>query len=402
MPLRRVILCLLVVSVESGRAPADVVFLAKTSFAGDATDRSKLKGQLEDGTPHNRLGSHGSAIAYTGQGNRFVMVSDRGPSDGAVSFKCRMHFVDIVFKSEGQAELKASLHDTVMLKDEEGRSFLGISSAFDLAKPAASLRFDPEAVRVGRDGSIFMSDEYGPCIYQFSPGGKRLRSIPVPEKFLIANPRAKESEELAANKSGRATNKGMEGLAITPDGRKLVGAMQAPLIQDGGSKGVNCRLIEIEIATGASREFMYPLAESGLGLGEILAANETEFLVIERDSKRGKEARIKKIYRIDIANATDISGRRSLPKEQAPEGVVAVKKQLFLDLLDPRHGLAGPDLPAKMEGLAFGHDLPDGRRFLIVTSDNDFHAEDPTWIYAFAVDMDSLPRYRPQVFDPKK
>ena len=30
------------------------------------------------------------------------------------------------------------------------------------------------------------------------------------------------------------TNKGMEGLAITPDGKTLVGAMQSPLIQDGG------------------------------------------------------------------------------------------------------------------------------------------------------------------------
>jgi len=384
------------------QAPADVVFLTKTSIPGDASDRSMLTDKLEDGTPHNRLGSHGSGVAYTGQGNRYIMAADRGPKDGTVSFQCRMHFVDIVVKSGEQSELKVHLHDTVLLKDEKGRSFLGISSAFDTSHPASSLRFDPEAVRVGRDGTIFMSDEYGPYIYQFAPSGKRLASIRVPEKFQIAIPQAKESEEIAANKSGRVTNKGMEGLAITPDGRKLVGAMQAPLIQDGGSKGISCRLVEIDIATGASREFLYPLSEAGLGLGEILAVNDTEFLVIERDSKRGKDARDKKIFRIDIANATDISDRATLPKDRGPEGVVAVKKKLFLDLLEPRHGLAGPDFPAKAEGLAFGPDLPDGRRLLIVTTDNDFHGDQPTWIYAFAIDKESLPRYQPQVFDNKK
>ncbi len=322
------------------------------------------------------------------------MVCDRGPSDGGASFACRMHFVDIVLKGEAKPELKISLIETVMLKDEAGRSLVGVATAFDPAKPAATLRFDPEAVRVGRDGSIFISDEYGPYIYQFAPTGKRLRSIPVPKKFLIANPRADEDAEIAANQSGRVTNKGMEGLAITPDGRKLVGAMQAPLIQDGGRKAMCTRLIEIDIASGASREFLYPMAKSGLGLSEILAVNENEFLVIERDGKSGKEAREKKIVRIDVSKATDISSTARLPKDGVPEGIVAVKKVAFIDLLDPRFGLAGSDFPGKVEGLAFGPDLPDGRRLLIVTTDNDLKADQPTWIYAFAIGKDSLPRFQ--------
>ncbi|MGH7169303.1 MAG: esterase-like activity of phytase family protein [Gemmataceae bacterium] len=402
MPHFRAIVSLVAVLGLSARAPADVVFLAKTSFAGDSIDRSGLRGKLEDGSPRNCLGGFGSAIAYSGQGNRFLMVPDRGPAGGAVSFQCRMHFLDIVVKSAGRPEVKASLRDTVLLKDEEGRSFLGLASAFDLAHPAASLRLDSEGVRVGRDGSIFISDEYGPYLYQFAPNGRRLRSIRIPEKFQIVNPRAKEEDELKANKSGRVPNRGMEGLALTPDGRKLVAALQAPLIQDGGRAGINCYLVEIDLAKGTSREFLYPLAKPGLGLSEILAVNDREFLVIERDGLRGKDARDKKIFRIDIAKATDISGRASLPMKSLPKGVVAVKKQLFLDLLDPRHGLAGPDFPAKVEGLAFGPDLADGRRLLIVTSDNDFNAEESTWIYAFAIDKDSLPRGRPMRIDAKK
>jgi hypothetical protein len=46
--------------------------------------------------------------------------------------------------------------------------------------------------------------------------------------------------------------------------------------------------------------------------------NDREFLVIERDGKGGEDARDKKIVRIDIANATDISGRASLPRNGPP------------------------------------------------------------------------------------
>lgn len=130
--------------------------------------------------------------------------------------------------------------------------------------------------------------------------------------------------------------------------------------------------------------------------------NDHEFLVDERDSKGGKQAQVKKLFLIDLEGASDVSGRDTLPKDSLPEGVVPVKKKLFLDLLEERHHLAGPDFPAKIEGLAFGPDLPDGRHLLIITSDNDLKANEPTWIYAFAIDKDSLPNYKAQQIDDKK
>jgi hypothetical protein len=390
----------LLLGVAAPRASAEIVLLGKTSFPGDATDKSNLTDKLSDGSPHNRLGGHGSGIAYTGRANRYIMVNDRGPADGTTAFKCRIQLVDITVAPGEKSAVKAVLHDTVLLADETGQSFVGLSSAFDAARPAASLRLDPEGVRVSRTGTVFLSDEYGPHVYEFDLRGKRLRSLPVPAKFLIANPRAKEDEEIAANTSGRVTNKGMEGLAITPDGSKLLGALQSPLIQDGGRQGLNIRLVEIDVKSGASREFLYPLTKAGLVVSEIVAINDREFLVVERDSKRGKEAAVKKVFRIDLAGATDIKDRERLPKDALPEGVIAVRKSLFLDLLDPRLGLAGPDFPAKIEGLAFGPDLPDGRHLLLITNDNDHVATIPTWIFAFAVDKDSLPRFQPQVIVP--
>ena len=49
----------------------------------------------------------------------------------------------------------------------------------------------------------------------------------------------------ANNVSGRYTNKGAEGLALSPDGKTLVVAMQNALIQDGGPKGLTLPLPRI-------------------------------------------------------------------------------------------------------------------------------------------------------------
>jgi hypothetical protein len=71
---------------------------------------------------------------------------------------------------------------------------------------------------------------------------------------------------------------------------------------------------------------------------------------------------------------------------------VYVQKRPFLDLL--AHGI--PNIPEKIEGMAFGPDLEDGRLLLVLSSDNDFSATENSRYFAFAVDRAELPDYRPQ------
>ena len=59
----------------------------------------------------------------------------------------------------------------------------------------------------------------------------------------IANLSPRVNDEIANNSSGRTTNKGMEGLAITPDGKTLVGFMQAALLQDAPTASKLVRIV---------------------------------------------------------------------------------------------------------------------------------------------------------------
>jgi hypothetical protein len=279
-------------------------------------------------------------------------------------------------------------------------------------------------------GTFFVSDEYGPYIRLFTRHGHLLGRIKVPAKFLldpligrrsgdINNPNDAASVELAPvnNTSGRQANRGMEGLAITPDGRMLVGIMQNALIQDNGlvvvadnttvpgRRGRNNRILTVDIETGETHEYVYTVdaINQGRGVNELVAINNHEFLVLERDNRTnlaGSVPGLKRIYKIDLSknginDVTDVSGVPSLPAlggaALAAVNITPVPKVLFIDMLkdvykvDATHTIKDV-IAEKMEALTWGPDLPDGRHVLYVLSDNDLNPNIGTQIYAFAVD----------------
>lgn len=419
---------------------APVAYLGMVRIDPIAVDASGLNDTLEDGTPHNRLGGIGSAIAYAGRGNRYLLLPDRGPNAGkwnadvdhTTSFHTRFHAFEITVDASpsGARNINAKLISTTQLLNESGGHYVGLSSAYDTANPSLSFRRDPEGIRVGRQGEVFICDEYGPCIDVFNINGSHARSLPVPPAFQIASPASRRNLEYPPhNAAGRLANRGFEGLAISPDGRSIVACTQSPLIQDnqGQPKPVTpyIRLLVVDVNSGASRQLLYLLDHPDHVLSEILAVSDHEFLVLERDGLGGAKATAKKLVLIDIRGATDVSQIDSLSNPGALNGVIAVSKTLFLDLIsgtcakqrrlnaaqtspvdgfadfraDLTRGVPFDQFPEKLEGVTFGPDLQDGRRLLLISSDNDFLDDQPSFIFAFAIDRQALPSFQPQHID---
>ena len=362
-------------SLVFAAAPPGIELVATGYIPGNVLDKSGLTGVIcQAGNPTNCVpkavfGGLGSDLSYTGHDNVFIAAPDRGPFDGLtdVPFLDRLHFLHITTNLQSK-QVSTVLLDTRLLKNEFGEPFLGAADAFDLDNPLATLRLDPEGIRASTSGTIFISDEYGPYVFEFDRQGNLVRRLEVPAKFAIAHPSGNPTEELTGNTSGRQANRGMEGLAISPDGWTLYGIMQNALLQDGALAagtndrvGLNNRILKIDVATGETHEYVYRIeaANRGQGVSEILAINDHEFLVVERDNRSWLAAEPqaptrKWIYRIDIAGATDVSGM-TLPSGTLPAGIQPVRKELFIDLLDPDFGLQNNDARAiaeKIEGLA--------------------------------------------------
>ncbi len=91
--------------------------------------------------------------------------------------------------------------------------------------------YDPDVNYRANEVKLYY-DGY-PYVYQFDRrSGRRIRAFKLPDMFAATSLSAMGDTEIAGNTVGRIANKGMEGLAITPDGRYLVGAMQSPLAQE--------------------------------------------------------------------------------------------------------------------------------------------------------------------------
>jgi hypothetical protein len=380
--------------IISPEAHAEIRLLGVAAMPANATDLSGLTGSLSDGTPHNQLGGF-SGIEYSGQGQRYYVLPDRGPVDGAVPFACRLHEFEIAVQPDSESTVRAKLTRTAMFTSD-GRPLIGSAAAFDAHDPKRSLRFDPEAVRRWGLNQLLVSEEYGPSLSLFNLSGERVRQFDVPSRFQLSTPAATPADELTQNSSGRQPNAGFEGVAVSPDGDTLFAIVQRPLIQDsqpnqtGRRSGRNCRLWEWNHRTSESHEWIYPLDNDGNGVNELLAIGPRELLVLERDSLEGEQARHKRLYRVAMTGASDSHDISALPIGECPPSIRPLKKHLFLDFLDPRWNIAGSHCPEKFEGLTFGPRLADGRHLLLVAVDNDFRRDRPSLIYAFALDPHDL------------
>lgn len=415
------------------------------SSAGADTDLSGLSGNLENGLRGDLLGGIGSGLAWAG-GNVFLALPDRGPNatvynplvDNTTGYVARFHEVTLNLSAAASGglpyTLTPTLSKTTLLYSPTALSYgngsagtgsvikSGITTSYTLGSGVPGIntagkdyftgrsdgfvaglstnpnnaRLDPEAIRVSKDGkSVFVSDEYGPYVYQFDRStGERLRTFTLPGKFAVGNLSAVGATEISSNAaSGRITNKGMEGLAITPDGQTLVGFMQSPLAQDGGDGGRANRILTIDIATGATKEFAYDnkIGTKAYNSSEILALNDHQFIVLERDGKGlgdGSAAVVKQLFSVDLTGAQDVSGLSG----EAALLAKAPSKTLFLDIAAAlkAYGYASTDIPAKLEGLAWGADIVEGgvtKHVLMVSNDNDFVGDiaGPNKFMAFSV-----------------
>ena len=386
-------------SDETNETHDQIELVGVGEIAGSEIDKSGLTEPLEiqfdnnqenpQPVANNMLGGF-SAAEYSGAGNTFYFLSDRGPFDGAVDWQCRIQTFKIGMEtSAGDPQLKIDHVATTCLIDDLGKPFTGLASAFQ-GNSAHPARLDPEGLRIDESGNFFVSDEYGPRLIKFSPTGEMVGEFKMPQHLLIDTPGLTKADENPQNQSGRQTNRGMEGLAIA--GNQWFGLMQSPLLQDSHRAlitdkpaGMNCRLQQFSKQGVFQKEYLYRLEEPSNKLNEILATGPSQFLVIERDGELGELAKFKKLMLISTRAATDIAGIESLPAFEEAPGVQPIQKTVLIDLLDPKWNLAGAKMPEKIESLTFGPDLADGRRMLVVTSDNDFEADTPTYVYVFAI-----------------
>jgi hypothetical protein len=246
---------------------------------------------------------------------------------------------------------------------------------------------DPESLRLrpGTDTLLWVSEGdvargFGPALYESARDGRLLREFALPAMFT-PDP---------AQRSGPRDNLGFEGLTLTPDGRHAWLAMENALIQDGPiptqrAPGGPCRLTQIDLETGgAVRQIAYvpdaiplrpliPGTHADNGISEVLMIDTDRMLVLERAYATGVGNSLR-LYEINTRAATDVLNIGSLAAgnhRPAEKTLIADFAWLGLSRLD------------NTEGMCWGPAMPNGKRVLVVVSDDNFNPLQTTQFAAF-------------------
>ena len=239
-------------------------------------------------------------------------------------------------------------------------------------QPFPAQRLDPEGMTLTPQHTLVVTSEgiasrrIAPFVREFSLSGQELRELPVPGYFDPVPPDV-----------GVRNNLGFEAAAVTPNGQRLVVGTENALAQDGPAATTSttsaARILSYHIGHGGSdREYVYVtdpvVAPSSIftvnGLVELLPLNKQFMLAMERSFSVGAGNDIR-IFRVALPGATNVSG---VPDLQDVDRLRPAQKSLLLHL----PATVGGQPLDNVEGMTLGPLLPDGRRAVLMVSDNNF------------------------------
>ena len=432
--------------VGTVRLPANLLdFNGETlgSFSGMALDLSTWRG-----------GANG---AYT---TSLFTLPDRGPNNvgGLVTtnYAGRLNRFNLSFTPyTGTAALASNVQQGtltpsggILLRDTTGQLFTGrdpqsstiVRNGITYPTPpsgdigAGRISLDAEGVSFLLDGSFYVSDEYGAAVYYFDRSGRQIGAIQANPDILprvngAINFNGTNDGPLIPGTTGRRSNQGLEGLSVSPDGKRLFVVLQSATLQDNPTNVAvrrnNTRVLVYDIST--NRTPTTPISEyvlqlpvynnSSTGTGnatataaqsEILALNNTQFLVLSRDGNgRGAGTNaiaFKSVLLVDTSGATNIAGTAfagttpistsagsNLSGALVP-GITPVQQVELVNILNTaqlsRFGVNTTVTPStqftlseKWEALGLAPVLDEARPhdfFLLIGNDNDFVASSIT------------------------
>ena len=345
--------------------------------------------------PVEKLGEVQGVPFYKGYGSsidadpenpkRFYGLTDRGPNaDGGEDIKIFLlpGFTPSIGHFEIQADGKIKKLRDIPLKDAKGKPLTGLPNpaGYGTSKETVvdanhrllqrdKTGIDSEGLAVMRDGTFWVSDEYGPHIVHFDRNGIELERM---------SPRGVHTSgrRLPAVLGHLRPNRGMEGITTTPSNRVLVGIMQSALHNPGKQAVANksvTRILVFDLVTGKTKQYLYRQGGDYWKNSEIRALDEHRFLV---DEHNGKD--VKHVYLIDLNGATDVSDpadsetglkvngkaiEENSWEELAAAGIKPVSKTLVSDVKKDVDFQS-----SKFEGMW----VADGGKTLWIINDDDF------------------------------
>jgi hypothetical protein len=322
------------------RIPADTFIAGPTSgqFITPANGRTP---PFDDAQPIQGF----SALLPAG-GGAFLALADNGfaRQNNSADFLLRVYALRPDFRTPQGGSATVEVIPAFLLRDPERRipfpivadrdrypdSDIPVDARIRADRLLTGADFDVESFRRMPDGTFWFGDEFGPFLLHTDSTGVLLEA-PIP----LPGVRSPQHPDLGTGTPNLPPSGGFEGMAVTADGAALLPILEHPRTDTGAELEV----YRFDLATGrythdgpGAPAYRYRMEPGATSVPEFTWWKDDSYLLIERDDLEGPDARVKRIFRVDLRGA-------------APGAVLT--KSAVADLLD----IADPD---DLSGLGTG------------------------------------------------
>lgn len=226
--------------------------------------------------------------------------------------------------------------------------------------------FDPESMRIARDGTLWFGDEFGPFLLHTDRTGRVLEA-PIPARGV----RSPDYPGITPERVNLARSNGFEGMALSGDGRKLYPALEGPLTSDPDKTRRWIHEFDLRTQRYTGRRFQYRVADPSLLVSDFTSLGGDRYVVLERDNFENLQARHKKAFVIDLDR---VGTDGFLVKREVLDVLEIGDPELISPPARPGDfGIATPaDRIFRMPYQTIEAVLPEGRDRLAIVNDTNF------------------------------
>ena len=344
----------------------------ETTLEGRAIYPAELRGQgslpAPDPFPDQPVGGYSALLDARGK-DTYLAMPDNGYGSKANSsdFILRVDRVRVDYETAKGGSGEVEVLDYVRLRDPDGKiPFPIVDENGSGQRLLTGSDFDPESMRISRDGTWWFGDEFGPFLLHTDSSGKVLEA-PTP----LPGVKAPEDPTRPGQPVNLRSSSGFEGMAISKNGKYLYPSLERSLNGEDIRKHYIYEFdLEVGEYTGGRWTYRADLPvppEQEHVIGDMTALDGNRLLVIERDFLQGERAQFEKVFVVDL-------------RGEDSEGFL-VKREVvdLLNIRDPalislpkRPGDYGLGDPFEFPYVTTESVLPLGGNRLAIVNDNNF------------------------------
>jgi hypothetical protein len=283
------------------------VLPAKTEAEGPPSGTLLPAGVVNEiSFPFDRQPVEGFSAIIDGRTRGEVLaMPDNGFGMKATSrdFLIRAYYLRFDFKTASGGSGAVHVGEFIEFRDPSSLIGLEIVNEGSARRLLTGGDIDPESLQRAKNGDLWVGDEFGPWILHFDETGVLLD----PPFALPDGLRSPNNPLLDGAPATHPNSRGIEAMAITPNGRHLYAILEGAPTAQGAT--LERQVLEFSIRDEAftGRVFRYHTDQTGHMIADATALDDKRIALIERDGGLGTSALFRNIYTVDLRR-TDSGG----------------------------------------------------------------------------------------------